>query len=556
MRRLARAAAIAALAPILVCSPAAASDDISTTSPQAETPDWLRNENLSLKLVNPATPAPEYPVLPLTSNMGMNESLNTGRTMNIQGDIVLADQNNFYNLTGPGRIAYLCCDDPSKQDNFAISPSKMLNQLMGVNLSAIILFSTKTNWCSFDRNDGPSFSSIVTMADKGDAADVLAHIKDKRANQTLFVNIKGNTTAPGVPDPAGDDRGHSTVAMSVLYSITGLITLLFLAIIITGTVRAHRHPERYGPHNGFGRRPRQSRAKGIARAVLETLPIVKFGNVDEHAKPDPELELEPTAAPANAAEHGGADALAAGGLSGGADGAAPATAATTAKKETAKALDERHQAPVTSSGVESGAGTGIGADTGAKTGDAPAAETVKAEHADAQRNSEHVEDHLGCSICTDDFNVGEDVRVLPCNHQFHPSCVDPWLVNVSGTCPLCRYDLQPGRHAGDAASAPELPPPLALDAEDNESTSSSAHHRTTSSMRLFDMSRLRHLSPQERIAALREMRRRNESSPRRGEINEETGTNADSADGEESGRAVRLAAKLRDKFRIRTRAQT
>jgi hypothetical protein len=28
------------------------------------------------------------------------------------------------------------------------------------------------------------------------------------------------------------------------------------------------------------------------------------------------------------------------------------------------------------------------------------------------------------------------VRVLPCQHQFHPPCVDPWLVNVSGTCPL------------------------------------------------------------------------------------------------------------------------
>lgn len=44
--------------------------------------------------------------------------------------------------------------------------------------------------------------------------------------------------------------------------------------------------------------------------------------------------------------------------------------------------------------------------------------------------------HLGCSICTDDFCTGEDVRVLPCNHKFHPACVDPWLLNVSGTCPL------------------------------------------------------------------------------------------------------------------------
>ncbi|KAF5011840.1 hypothetical protein FDECE_2072 [Fusarium decemcellulare] len=47
------------------------------------------------------------------------------------------------------------------------------------------------------------------------------------------------------------------------------------------------------------------------------------------------------------------------------------------------------------------------------------------------------EDANACSICTDEFAADHDVRVLPCNHEFHPRCVDPWLVAKSGTCPLC-----------------------------------------------------------------------------------------------------------------------
>ena len=43
---------------------------------------------------------------------------------------------------------------------------------------------------------------------------------------------------------------------------------------------------------------------------------------------------------------------------------------------------------------------------------------------------------VGCAICEEEFLCGQDVRVLPCNHDFHPDCVDPWLLNASGTCPL------------------------------------------------------------------------------------------------------------------------
>ena len=45
-----------------------------------------------------------------------------------------------------------------------------------------------------------------------------------------------------------------------------------------------------------------------------------------------------------------------------------------------------------------------------------------------------------CPICIVDFEEGDDLRVLPCEgkHRFHQGCVDPWLLELSSSCPLCR----------------------------------------------------------------------------------------------------------------------
>lgn len=56
-----------------------------------------------------------------------------------------------------------------------------------------------------------------------------------------------------------------------------------------------------------------------------------------------------------------------------------------------------------------------------------------------------------CSICTEDLEQGQNVRILPCSHIYHRRCIDPWLLSSSGTCPLCRT-LLPG-----FASSPEIP---------------------------------------------------------------------------------------------------
>ncbi|KAG0271479.1 hypothetical protein BGZ95_000706 [Linnemannia exigua] len=48
-----------------------------------------------------------------------------------------------------------------------------------------------------------------------------------------------------------------------------------------------------------------------------------------------------------------------------------------------------------------------------------------------------------CSICLAEYEVGEQVRTLPCYHQYHQGCIDPWLLNVAALCPICKRDLFP-----------------------------------------------------------------------------------------------------------------
>ncbi|XP_059569582.1 RING finger protein 215 isoform X4 [Alligator mississippiensis] len=56
-----------------------------------------------------------------------------------------------------------------------------------------------------------------------------------------------------------------------------------------------------------------------------------------------------------------------------------------------------------------------------------------------------------CAVCLDQFHknqveLGRDkefltcLRVLPCSHEFHRDCVDPWLL-LQQTCPLCKHNI-------------------------------------------------------------------------------------------------------------------
>ena len=46
-----------------------------------------------------------------------------------------------------------------------------------------------------------------------------------------------------------------------------------------------------------------------------------------------------------------------------------------------------------------------------------------------------------CAICLEEFEEGEKLRQLPCQHYFHTDCIVPWLTERQPCCPLCKQDV-------------------------------------------------------------------------------------------------------------------
>ncbi len=308
----------------------------------------------------------------------------------------MADSNSVGNLT-TNDVAFISCDPNGSN----IDASTVVGTAGDKSPKAIILYSLTSEECNL--NGTYPYGTIFSMVSRANSSDVMtkASLVQSMTNNTIAAFIGPNSTLTGsqsgtTTSSVGGPAPTTAVAMSILYSITGIITLLFLVIIATGAIRAHRNPERYGPRNALAGRPRQSRAKGLARAMLETLPIVKFGDPEPIKPGSRDIELED----GNSVVHAGSE------------GIPEATPASHTTKE------EGHKSPSDATMVAWGMGEAQ-------------AESIRSGAENGTKEGE-----LGCSICTDDFQTGEDVRVLPCNHKYHPACIDPWLLNVSGTCPL------------------------------------------------------------------------------------------------------------------------
>ncbi|XP_078444423.1 NEP1-interacting protein 2-like isoform X2 [Wolffia australiana] len=51
-------------------------------------------------------------------------------------------------------------------------------------------------------------------------------------------------------------------------------------------------------------------------------------------------------------------------------------------------------------------------------------------------------DAESCSICLQDYEIGEEVATLPCIHKFHTKCVARWRTRANA-CPMCKNEALP-----------------------------------------------------------------------------------------------------------------
>jgi hypothetical protein len=70
----------------------------------------------------------------------------------------------------------------------------------------------------------------------------------------------------------------------------------------------------------------------------------------------------------------------------------------------------------------------------------PASKTLVEQLPKVSVSRECISDSAVCSICQEDWILGETALSMPCNHTFHPPCIQEWL-KEHNSCPICRFEV-------------------------------------------------------------------------------------------------------------------
>ncbi|KAK8854846.1 hypothetical protein IAR55_003585 [Kwoniella newhampshirensis] len=283
-------------------------------------------------------------------------------------------------------------------------------------------------------------------------------------------NSTGQATATNIPNAtpssssgSGRSNRRTSAPMIVLYTITGVVSTMFVLMLVMGGRRAMLHPERYGRRQTDDAQGPQSTAGGLAQAMLDTFPVIKFNRNNKRGgvnSPPKRLSSENNL-DGFAMEERGDEEM---------EGESSSRRSVRQRNWDGEEVAYHDAADRRSSVYESGVRSRTASTSKASTSaldetrmsmlgySDPATVTERETETDAEEQDQQ------CPICLLDFEEGEDLRVLPCEreHVYHKVCIDPWLLQVASSCPLCRKDFnnpQPPIAAPIQSSTPTTPSP-------------------------------------------------------------------------------------------------
>ncbi|PRQ59238.1 putative aminoacyltransferase, E1 ubiquitin-activating enzyme [Rosa chinensis] len=70
----------------------------------------------------------------------------------------------------------------------------------------------------------------------------------------------------------------------------------------------------------------------------------------------------------------------------------------------------------------------------------PAAKSAVESLPTIELDDSHVAEESHCAVCKEQFELGNEVREMPCKHIYHSDCILPWLAQRN-SCPVCRQEL-------------------------------------------------------------------------------------------------------------------
>lgn len=382
------------------------------------------------------------------------------------------------------------------------SYEKPLNVFTTRSRSDAVLIESQFQYTTSDFYDfqpsllNASYQSVTTLLNRTypEASTYVCAVL-AMSNATGTVGDIVPTATAGVPanvvgGGGGGNKGTS-LAMIILYAIAGVIIVIVAVVIYMGAMRAARNPDRYGPRaasgavqgrgypynyddedaydDAFAARhgystsgqavqhiPAQTRTQGLARAIVDSFPLVKFARRDRQPNGAVREEVggQQRVAPApfvsEAAVRPRVERADASGKASYLSGVEVESLPLEPMHHRDQRDEGRPSAGDDFKAHEAAQVEVVDASPSGSTHYRPSTDALAAVVPPDARSVasgigdepnlalEETEEH--CPICLLDFEDGDDLRVLPCegSHQFHAPCIDQWLLEISSSCPLCR----------------------------------------------------------------------------------------------------------------------